>query len=81
MGYVAIESENITPIERHSEERGAVQPRARCGEALTRTRSASYDRGTTPAGGISIAAVLGGTLLRWGRVAHDTPIRRAALRP
>lgn len=49
MGYVAIENENSTPIER--------------------------------AGGISLAAVLGGTLLRWGRGTRDTPPRRVALRP
>jgi hypothetical protein len=81
MGYVAIGTENSPPIGRHSGDRGAGRPRARCGQVPARARSAGDDQRTTAAGGISLAAVLGGTLLRWGRGTHHTSPRRVAPRP
>lgn len=39
------------------------------------------DQRPTDSGGISLAAVLGGTLLRWRMGTPDTPPRRMAPRP
>ena len=80
MGYVAIRNENRMPIQ-PSENRSPGGPLARCGPALTSGGSATGQQRIKHAGGISLAAVLGGTLLRWGRGSHDTSPRRVALRP
>ena len=67
MRYVVTGNENHPPIRHYAEGRGGGRPLARRGPALTREKSATDQRRTPPAGGISLAAVLGGTLLRWGR--------------
>ena len=76
MGYVAVGNEGSTPVERNGEDRRARRPLARRRHARTRTRSASRDQRTTAGGGVSLAAVLGGTLLGWGGGMHDAPPRR-----
>lgn len=53
-------------IERLGEDRGASGPPARGDQGPAGARSATDDQATTAPGGISLAAVLGGTLLRWG---------------
>lgn len=80
MGHVAIRNESSTPIERDSEARGAGQPLSRSGQTLTLAGSATGQPRTTHAGGISLAAVLGGTLLKWGGGLHDASPRPMAVR-
>jgi hypothetical protein len=78
--YVIIGNENRPPMGRSPEGGGGGRELARRGPAPTPGTTATHQGHTTHAGGISLAAVLGGTLLRWGSRSHDTSPRPVTFR-